>query len=141
MDEEKVRAVLAQTRGFTHVIHERIRRQLPDGLNMQHMMLMKALVTDGPQPQGHFADLLGLSKGGVSQIVSRLEAEGMVERRRDPDDARVQWLHLTPEASSRADEMEARMASLFADLFQDWDDADADRLIGLMQAMMLRARS
>lgn len=43
------------------------------------------------------ADDLGITVGGVSKIVDRLEISGYCERRANPDDRRSSILHLTPE--------------------------------------------
>ena len=140
MDENLVRELLVRIRGFTHVIHERFQQELPPGISMPQMLLMKALIAAGPMTQNQLVDALGLSKGAVSQTVSQLEASGFLERRKDEHDGRLQWVHLTPAAHQHREMLEVRMAGVFADLFQDWADDDARRLMGLMEDMMARAK-
>jgi DNA-binding MarR family transcriptional regulator len=58
-----------------------------------------ALVTiadSGPISQQQVADRLGFTGTAVLQIVDRLEADGLVERRRNPVDRRAYALELTP---------------------------------------------
>jgi DNA-binding MarR family transcriptional regulator len=45
------------------------------------------------------AERVLLSPSGVTRLVDRLAARGMLERRMDPDDARVTLASLTPEGS------------------------------------------
>lgn len=135
-----MREVMLRFRGVTHALHERVRRQAPVDLSFQDLHLMKALMEGGPQTQGRLADVLALSKGAISQAVTRLEGEDLVERQRDANDGRVQWVHLTAKAERMRDHVEAHMSALFADLFQDWSDDDARRIIRLLDDMIVRAR-
>jgi DNA-binding MarR family transcriptional regulator len=47
------------------------------------------------------ADRVVLSRSGVSRLVDRLEAGGLVARRACPSDARVSWAELTPTGLDR----------------------------------------
>jgi len=55
----------------------------------------------GPMTAGQLADLSGLSTGAVTFLLDRLEAAGMVRRRRDTDDRRRVWVELVPAAQRR----------------------------------------
>jgi DNA-binding MarR family transcriptional regulator len=50
---------------------------------------------------GELAERVVLSRSGVSRLVDRLEAEGLVARRTCPTDARGSWAELTPEGLDR----------------------------------------
>ena len=45
--------------------------------------------------QTEIADLIGIGRAPLGKIVDRLEAQGWLERRGDPDDRRVNRLYLT----------------------------------------------
>lgn len=45
--------------------------------------------------QAQLSDLTGIAPSPLGKVVDQLEAKGYVERRRDPDDRRVNRLHLT----------------------------------------------
>lgn len=141
MDDALIRDLLVRIRTFTHVVHDRARRELPPAFTLQDMHLVKALISEGPMPQHRLADVVCLSKGAVSQAVSRLADEGLLERRRDPSDARVQWVHPTARLDAMRQEMEGHMTGLFADLFEDWSDADARRFLVLLDGLIERARA
>ena len=56
---------------------------------------------------------LGLSQPGVAHLIAKLERAGLVERRRDPADARAARLHLTARGRDVAGAMvEARRAAI-----------------------------
>jgi len=60
-------------------------------------------VLRGPAPrQEQLAVRLGLDEGTISRLVTRLEAEGLVERRPDPQDHRARTLHPTPQLEALA---------------------------------------
>ncbi len=141
MDNADVQAILTRIRAFSLAIHERIRQEVPPGFSMQHMLIMKTLANDGAVKQGDLVNRLGISKGAVSQTVSSLEERGLVERRRDAQDGRIQWVHLTPAAQAFKTQTEGRMATLFADLFDQWSDDDAQRMIDLLDRLVERARA
>ncbi|MEM7777420.1 MAG: MarR family transcriptional regulator [Pseudomonadota bacterium] len=48
--------------------------------------------------QSEVADLLEIEKASAGRLIDRMEAKGWIERRADPNDRRVNRLHLTSEA-------------------------------------------
>ena len=50
---------------------------------------------------GQLSEESGLSTGAVTFLLDRLEAAGMVKRRRDTDDRRRVWVELVPAAQKR----------------------------------------
>lgn len=48
--------------------------------------------------QSEVADILEIEKAPAGRLIDRMEAKGWVERRADPDDRRINRLHLTPRA-------------------------------------------
>ncbi|MDG4863929.1 MarR family transcriptional regulator [Streptomyces sp. T-3] len=73
-----------------------------------------------------------LDKSTVSRQVAGLERLGHVERRTDPDDHRIQVLHLTTQGA----QVLARAAVLRQQAFQerlaDWDEAELTRFAGYL---------
>lgn len=51
--------------------------------------------------QSQLADVLEVTPIAVARLVDRMEDEGLVERRPDPDDRRAWRLHLTAKANAR----------------------------------------
>lgn len=69
----------------------------PLGIEPRHVAALALLDDLGPVSQQRLAQELGVSGTIVVQLADHLEVEGLVERRRDPDDRRVYRLTLTPE--------------------------------------------
>ncbi len=68
-----------------------------------------------------------LDKSTVSRQVSALERAGLVERRPDPDDLRVQVLHLTAAGRRILAEVTERRRAAFRERLADWSEEDLKR--------------
>ncbi|MBC2873666.1 MULTISPECIES: MarR family winged helix-turn-helix transcriptional regulator [Streptomyces] len=73
-----------------------------------------------------------LDKSTVSRQVAGLERLGLVERRADPDDQRVQVLHLTDRGTEVLDQVAASRRTAFENRLADWDEADLARFAGYL---------
>ncbi len=66
------------------------------GLSLTKLMALKALDEAGePVPLGQFAERLSCVKSNITQLVDRLEADGLVARKPDPRDRRTILAALT----------------------------------------------
>eukprot|EP01030_Chromulinospumella_sphaerica_P011280 gene11280-11083_t len=75
------------------------------------------------------ANLVGRDHSTVSRQVVRLEQLGLLSRTSDPSDQRSRQLTLTAAGKNL-------LAQVAAEHFADWSEADRDRLIELMAAML-----
>jgi DNA-binding MarR family transcriptional regulator len=66
------------------------------GLSLPKLLALKALADAGDSlPLGQLADRLSCVKSNITQLVDRLEADGLVARRPDPKDRRARLAVLT----------------------------------------------
>jgi DNA-binding MarR family transcriptional regulator len=82
----------------------------PSGLSGRDYAVLAILTTDAPDTQHELARLLGKAPGIAVIAVDRLEAAGLVERRRDPSDRRRSRVEATPagrKALRKADQLSA----------------------------------
>ena len=70
-------------------------------LSRTDMRCLDLLGRLGPMTAGRLSDESGLSTGAVTFLLDRLEAAGMVKRRRDTADRRRVWVELVPAAQKR----------------------------------------
>jgi MarR family transcriptional regulator, 2-MHQ and catechol-resistance regulon repressor len=78
------------------------------GLSAGEFAIMEALFHKGPLLLGEIQRKILVSSGGVTYLVDRLEAAGLVERHDSPDDRRARFAALTEKGT-------ALMARIFPD--------------------------
>lgn len=66
------------------------------GVAVAEWVLLRALYGAAPKPPSRLAQMMGMTKGGVTKLADKLIAKGLLVRRPDPADARAQTLALTP---------------------------------------------
>jgi len=75
------------------------------GLSMAKLAALYQLVMAGDSlPLGQLAERLSCVKSNVTQLVDRLESDGLVSREGDPSDRRSRLAVITPEANVRFNE-------------------------------------
>ena len=70
-------------------------------LSRTDMRCLDILGRRSPMTAGQLSEESGLSTGAVTFLLDRLEAAGMVKRRRDTDDRRRVWVELVPAAQKK----------------------------------------
>ena len=66
------------------------------GLTVAEFAILEALYHRGPLLLGELQRKILVSSGGVTYLVDRLEAKGLVERQECPEDRRARYAALTP---------------------------------------------
>ena len=93
----------------THAVVRRYRPQLAElGLTYPQYLLLLVLWQDGSRTVGELGARLSLPPHGLSPLLARLEAAGLVERRGQAGDRRVVRVHLTAAGA----ELEAAVAAV-----------------------------
>lgn len=62
-------------------------------VSLVHLNVLSLLEASGPMPMGRLADQLDISVASMTGVIDRMEAKGLVARRRDSDDRRVILVH------------------------------------------------
>ncbi|HEX2312475.1 MAG TPA: MarR family transcriptional regulator [Thermomonospora sp.] len=78
-----------------------------------------------------------LSSGGISNILLRLSATGLVERRPDPDDGRSSWVCLTEAGRRTAEDLARATSEANARLFEALPAHTAEALAGLLRETLV----
>lgn len=102
----------------------------------QWATLMRLLERDG-WPQKELGDSQGMDKATVGGIIARLETKGLVARRADPDDGRVNRVTLTPPGRRLARALRPLAAEVNARAAAGLDAREAAAL----HSLLIRARA
>ncbi len=78
--------------GLARLFRERTRHI---GISRSQWRVLSALSARPGSTQTEVADLVGIGRAPLGKIIDRLEKEGWVTRNPDPDDRRVNRLHIT----------------------------------------------
>jgi DNA-binding MarR family transcriptional regulator len=95
-DELAVFAFFTEVGIIEQLSRTALTRQLPDGLQMAHFGLLNHMVRlgDGWTPV-RLARAFQLTKGAITNTVSRLEARGLIRTEADTEDRRSKRVYLT----------------------------------------------
>ena len=132
-DEGSMSAVLAAS--------ERLQQRLETslvgiGLSISKFDAMDLLVTaDEPLTLGELAGRLHCVRSNITQLVDRLEAEGLVRRGACPDDRRAVRAVVTPAGRERHEAGVAAIRAVQAEVAGRLEPADRARLIQLLTAL------
>jgi DNA-binding MarR family transcriptional regulator len=75
---------------------------------------------------GRLAREAELNPASVTAMIDQLEAQGLVQRRRDEQDRRVCWISLTKRGKSEVGEKETRWSQRLAAAFADTPERDLE---------------
>lgn len=115
---------------------------LRGSLSLVHLHVLTVLQVRGPLPMSKLADELDVSVASLTGIIDRMEARGLVERRREPDDRRVVLVHRTDAGDAVFGEMAAERRKHLEVLFDRMTDEELESfLVGLRALRRVRAEA
>ncbi|MBI4969959.1 MAG: MarR family transcriptional regulator [Rhodospirillales bacterium] len=110
----------------TNLVLARLRRGLHEefGISLATFdLLMQVLHPPAGPTLSELSRRLMVTKGNVSELVKRMEAKGLIERRSDPDDARQQHVHLTKAGAALSARILPRQQAWMAAMMAEMDGA------------------
>jgi DNA-binding MarR family transcriptional regulator len=126
------------------MIHHYIRRNLKEAfaLTMPRFDLLAQVARPPIGPSlGELSRRLLVTKGNITDIVARLEAVDLIERRRDDSDARVQYVFLTDAGRKLYDGILPEHSRWLSELMQEVNEKDLVVLfdaLGILKAALKR---
>lgn len=118
-------------------VEARVEASLRDvGLSLAKVKLLRHLsASKEPLPLGALAELNACVKSNVTQLMDRLEAEGLVRRLPDPEDRRSVLAQITPEGRKKYDQATKVMAAAEAEIFSTMDEGERNGLLRLLERL------
>ncbi len=123
-----------------HLINGRLESGLAvHGLSRAKFGVLRHLVlAGGTLSLGQLAERLACVKSNITQLIDRLEAEGLVERIQDPDDRRSMRATITDEGKKRyADGVRAER-QVETELLRCLTETEQKQLTSLLERFLIR---
>jgi len=132
--------VMAAIHALRHVHAEmhRVLASVPNqDISIADMLVLHQIAHgDGVTP-GQIVRATGLTSGGVTSLIDRLEQKGLVARRHSIEDRRVVLVSLAPDAHARMASMMAAAHAEAGRLFEGWSATRVQALVDLLADLRL----
>lgn len=103
-------------------------------LNLTQCKVLVHLERSEGISQARLAELVCIEPMAMARLVPRMEEEGLIERRPDPQDRRAWQLFLTRKGRARLEDVWRVAAQVRAELFADIPKADRDTFVRVLVA-------
>ncbi|MEV5410144.1 MarR family transcriptional regulator [Thermopolyspora sp. NPDC052614] len=107
----------------------------PRDLSMTTASTLASLERFGPCRLTELANLEGVSQPAMTQIVSRLERDGLAERHSEPTDGRVVVVRITEAGLAELVRRREAQAKLLAELLAELSEADRAAIAAALPAL------
>jgi MarR family transcriptional regulator for hemolysin len=100
------------------------------GMTRAQWAVLARMETNEGLKQSELAEMLDLQPITLTRLVDRLCANGLIERRADPDDRRAKRLYLTAAARPLMDRLADLGQDMMGTVLEGFDVATIERMIG-----------
>lgn len=109
----------------------------PPGLTPNQMKMLHLIAHRPGVSQTSVAERLGITTASISIAVRELEAQGLIERRPNPDDARVLLLHLAPLGEKIFEQVFDGFVNVCSELLRDVPLEDQAELVERLECVLV----
>ena len=109
----------------------------PPGLSINQIKMFHLIYHRPGTSQTLVAERLGVTTASISTSVRELEAQGLIERRPNPEDARAMLLYLAPDGEALFVQMFDTFTRTFADLLKALSVDDQACLVELLEQALV----
>lgn len=106
-----------------------------EGITYSQWLVLVSLFFGRGNTCAELARDLGHDNGAMTRLVDSLAQSGWVERERIAADRRIVKIALTEEGIAITHRCQARVAQCWNGWLEEWDKAEVDRLIALLQKL------
>jgi DNA-binding MarR family transcriptional regulator len=112
-----------------------LRQQDPSGLTPTLAVTLATIAREGPLTLGDLAAREQVAPPTITNVVGKLEAAGLVERRTDPDDGRVRTVRLTSAGRRQLETSRKRRNAWLHDRVASLSDDERSRLAAAVDVL------
>lgn len=130
--------IVETSRLLRSLVEQRLK---PYGMTRAQYATLSRLERQDGQAQHEVADALEVQPIAMVRLVDQLSAEGLVERRSDPNDRRVNRLFITSQGRERLEALEDFKTDLGAELFHGIGEAAIRQALGMLDRLHANLKS
>ncbi len=130
VDDVAVRLQMTTTR-----LSRRLRQEAGARLTPSQLSVMASIHRNGPITLGALAECERVAPPTITRVVAKLEADGLVERRSDPDDRRVSRVVTTPQGAELITDSRARKVAWLGERLDQLSARDRARIDAALDAL------
>ena len=128
--------LFAEVMALEHLLRHQISKALPKGMELSHFVLLNHLAhVGGERTPAQLAQAFGLSRGAMTNTLSKLELAGYVHIRPDWDDARRKQVVISPVGKQARDAAFGAIAPVLTKAVEHTGDAEARKAVSALRAV------
>lgn len=131
--EDSIPLKLLKAREVTMSFFRPILQEIP--LTEQQWRVIRALDEHGELESKQLADLCCILSPSLTGIISRLEQQGYIQRRRSPEDQRRVLISLTDKAKEMFDRVSPRLEARYQEITRQFSRENMDQLNKLLNQL------
>lgn len=106
------------------------------GISSSRYDLLYELYITDEVTQSHLQKAIHIDSAAITRHLKQLEADGMVSRRRNPDDQRVTFVRLTDEGRSHIVNYNAERTAFVQQMLNGFNEAEMVTLTSMLDRML-----
>ncbi|MBO0767061.1 MAG: MarR family transcriptional regulator [Solirubrobacterales bacterium] len=99
-----------------------------EGLTLSELGVLNGVIGEHAMRISELADMQGMTQPGMTQLITRMERDGLVAREPDPADRRAVRVVARPRGRKLFNQRDASRLALFGRLYEHLDETDKRRL-------------
>ncbi len=104
-------------------------------MSVGQMVLLRVLVHRGTATPKELAEALSVTTGNITGLLDKLEAAGLVTRKRASEDRRVVHVELTSKARARFKKVRRASVDRLSEAFEGWTLSEIEQLRRLLEKL------